>query len=182
MSDDIRADGRGLRRWLVTGALLALVALAAVACGDDKKSSDTASQTTTTTSARSATTVAPATTTTAAAGVVKTASNAQFGTILTDATSGKTLYIRDTDPAGASSCTGNCASIWPPTVLPQGVTTVAAPTGVGGTWTTAARPDDASKLQVVFNGKALYTYASDTAAGQTNGEGVGGIWHVAKAG
>ena len=160
-------------------ALVAITAVAGAACGKDSKSTDTASQASTT-AARPATTVAPATTTTAAP-LVKTATSGALGTILTDPTSGKTLYTRDTDPAGASSCTGNCQATWPALLLPAGVTAPVAPAGVGGTWTAAARPDDATKLQVVRNGKPLYTYAADTAAGDTKGDGIGGVWHVAKA-
>jgi predicted lipoprotein with Yx(FWY)xxD motif len=181
MADDRYAPQRGARRhWLAPVALVAVAALAAVACGDDNKSSDTASQAPTS-AAAPVTTVAATTTTAAAAGAVKTATNSQFGTILTDPASGKTLYTRDSDPAGASACTGNCAATWPPLVLPQGVTSPVAPAGVSGTFASAPRPDDATKLQVVLNGKALYTYSADTAAGETKGDGVGGVWHVAKA-
>jgi predicted lipoprotein with Yx(FWY)xxD motif len=181
MADDTYAPGPGTRRrWLLPVTVVAIAALAAVACGSDKKSSDTASQASTT-AARPVTTLAPVTTSTTAVAAVKTASNSQFGTILTDPASGKTLYTRDSDPAGQSSCTGGCATTWPPLVLPQGVAAPSAPAGVTGTFATAARPDDATKLQVVLNGKALYTYSADTAAGDTKGDGVGGVWHVAKA-
>jgi hypothetical protein len=52
---------------------------------------------------------------------------------------------------------------------------------VSGTFTTFARSDGTT--QVAFNGRALYYFIQDTAAGQTNGEGVvafGGTWHVVK--
>lgn len=172
--------GQRRARWMAATAMVAVAALAAVACGKDDDSKYPAAQSSTTVGAP-ATTVAATPTTAAAAATVKTASNTQFGTILVDPATGKTLYTRDTDPAGASSCTGNCAATWPPLVLGQGATAVVGPSGVGGTWATTARPDDASKLQVVFNGKALYLYAADTAPGDTKGEGVGNVWHVAKA-
>jgi hypothetical protein len=35
-----------------------------------------------------------------------------------------------------------------------------------------------SEWEVANNGHPLYTYSGDTAAGQTTGEGVGGVWHV----
>ena len=38
-----------------------------------------------------------------------------------------------------------------------------------------------SKLQVTYNGHPLYTYSGDSAAGQANGEGSGGVWFVVKA-
>jgi len=85
----------------------------------------------------------------------------------------------DKDTTGTSACTGNCAGTWPPLVLQSGASApVAAPglTNLGA----VARPDDATKMQVVWNGKPLYTYAADAAPGDTKGDGVGGIWHVAK--
>jgi secreted repeat protein with Y-X4-D motif len=33
--------------------------------------------------------------------------------------------------------------------------------------------------QVEYNGHPLYNYSGDTAPGQTNGEGIGGMWFVA---
>ena len=45
--------------------------------------------------------------------------------------------------------------------------------------TVAMRPD--GKDQVAAAGQPLYTFAGDTSAGDTNGEGVAGIWHVVKA-
>ena len=164
-------------------AALAMVtvglALGLVGCGSDDKTDTSASQTPTTAAATTPTTVA-ATTTTAAASLIKTATNAQFGTILTDA-AGKTLYTRDTDPAGGSSCTGGCLATWPPLVVPAGSTaTLKAPTGVTAALTSFTRPDT-STTQVLLGGKALYTFSGDAAAGDTKGEGVGNVWHVAKA-
>ncbi|MFN2609065.1 MAG: hypothetical protein ABR511_14430 [Acidimicrobiales bacterium] len=153
-------------------AVVAVAGVALVACSSSSKTS---------TSSPTTAAGAGATTTTTAAATVAVATNAQFGSILTDPASGKTLYTRDTDPAGASSCTGGCASTWPPLVMAAGGSGPQAPNGVSGALTTAARPDDATKLQVLLNGKALYAYAGDSAAGDTKGDGVGGIWHVAKA-
>ena len=39
---------------------------------------------------------------------------------------------------------------------------------------------DDGTMQVTYNGLPLYRFANDTAAGQTNGEGVAGLWSVAK--
>jgi len=38
---------------------------------------------------------------------------------------------------------------------------------------------DANGSQVTYNGHPLYTYSGDTAPGQVNGDGFGGIWFVA---
>ena len=101
---------------------------------------------------------------------IGTGSSATLGTYLTGA-SGMTLYIRTSDPAGGSSCTGGCASAWPPLTVTAGMQPLAG-TGVTGTLATFARSD--GSLQVTYNGRALYYYASDTKPGDTTGQGVGG--------
>lgn len=161
-------------RGLAAVAAVAGLAVVMTACGGNDKPVVSSAQ-------QSATTVAPAVTTTAAPkATVATTSNATFGTIMVDST-GKTLYTFDPDTTSASTCTGSCAATWPPLVLPTGVTAPIAGSGITGL-TVAARPDDATKMQVDWNGKPLYTYAADTGPGDTNGDGVAGKWHVAKAG
>jgi predicted lipoprotein with Yx(FWY)xxD motif len=103
--------------------------------------------------------------------------NAQLGRILADA-GGKTLYTFTNDTAGqASTCTGTCATNWPPLTVASG--SPVAPTGLPGTLTTIARADGA--LQVAYDGMPLYTFINDTAAGQTNGQAVNNVWFVALA-
>jgi len=109
---------------------------------------------------------------------VATATNAKLGTVLVDASS-KTLYMFDNDTGGTSTCKDACAAKWPPLVLQGGATTPVAGPGVSGL-TAVARPDDPTRMQVALNGKPLYTYSLDTAPGDTNGDGVGGVWHAAK--
>ena len=104
--------------------------------------------------------------------------NSSLGTIFVDG-AGKTLYTWDRDSGGQSACTGNCAVTWPPLMLPPGTTAPVAGPGVS-LLTVVARPDDATKLQVVWDGKPLYYYAAYTAPGDVKGDGVGGTWHVAK--
>ena len=48
---------------------------------------------------------------------------------------------------------------------------------MSGTIGSITRPDDGKK-QVTYNGMPLYYFASDTKAGDTNGQGVGDIWWV----
>ena len=157
------------RRFSVVVVLSASLALSMAACGDDDEPVTTAG------GQAPASTAAP---TTAASRPTVATANSSLGTIFVDA-SGKALYTWDRDTTATSSCTGNCAATWPPLVLPAGTTAPVAGPGVGNL-TVAARPDDASKMQVVWNGKPLYTYAGDTAPGEVKGDGVGGTWHVAK--
>ena len=160
-------------RRLAAVVLSASLAMAMAACGDDDDP-----VTTTGGNQPTATTAAPAVTTTAPARPTVAATNSALGTIFVDA-SGRSLYTFDRDAGGTSACTGNCAATWPPLVLPAGTTAPVAGSGVTNL-TVIARPDDATKMQVAWNGKPLYTYAADTAPGDVKGDGVGGNWHVAK--
>jgi predicted lipoprotein with Yx(FWY)xxD motif len=114
-----------------------------------------------------------ATTTTASgstAAIVKAASTSK-GTIL-ETSAGMPLYTL----APGTSCTGQCAAAWPPLTVPTG-TTPKAGAGVTGTLATKAQSNGA--LWVTYNGKALYTFLSDS-SGQVTGDGVAGF-SVAKA-
>ncbi len=164
-------------RRLSAVALGATLALAMTACGSDD-TPVTAGAGAAQAPATTPTTAALATTTTAAPKATVATATTGLGTVFVDA-SGKTLYTFDRDTSPTSSCTGNCAATWPPLVLASGATTAVAGTGVGSL-TVVARPDDATKMQVVWNGKPLYFYAADTAPGDTKGDGVGGVWHAAK--
>ncbi|MGB5326151.1 MAG: discoidin domain-containing protein, partial [Pseudomonadales bacterium] len=86
---------------------------------------------------------------------------------------GLTLYIFDNDPpppAATSNCNGGCATSWPPLLVSDGIASGVA--GLG----TIVRSD--STVQATHNGRPLYYYIGDTASGQTNGDGVGGVWHT----
>lgn len=93
-------------------------------------------------------------------------------TILTNA-QGMTLYYRTSDTA-TSVCSGGCASAWPP-VLTNGSSIPTSSASLPGKLSAVT---DANGSQCAYNGHPLYTFASDTAPGQTNGEGVGGVWFV----
>ena len=93
-------------------------------------------------------------------------------TVLTNA-KGFTLYWFAPDTATRSVCNGSCAQYWPP--VPGHVT---EGPGVTGTLGTITRSDGSS--QATYNGHPLYTYVSDTAPGQANGNNLnvnGGLWH-----
>lgn len=98
------------------------------------------------------------------------------GSYLVDA-KGMTLYLYTKDSAGTSVCTGGCANNWPPlTVSGQ----PSAGTGVTASLLgTITRADGST--QVTYNGHPLYYYKSDSAAGDENGQGVGGVWYVVSA-
>jgi hypothetical protein len=92
-----------------------------------------------------------------------------------------TLYTLSSDPNDGTVCTGTCLTFWPPLLVAAGGSAT-GPAGSTGTFGSFVRADGTA--QVTHDGRALYYFAHDTAAGQTNGEGiqgVGGVWHVALA-
>jgi predicted lipoprotein with Yx(FWY)xxD motif/predicted small secreted protein len=106
---------------------------------------------------------------------VVNASSGPVGAYLTGK-DGLTLYTFKADGANTSTCTGGCAETWQPFVV-TAADTLKAGSGVTGTLTTFARPD--GSMQVAYNGAPLYSFKSDTKAGDTNGQGIGGSWFVA---
>jgi predicted lipoprotein with Yx(FWY)xxD motif len=106
--------------------------------------------------------------------VVKSASTG-VGKVLVGP-NGMTLYTRKTDPANGSGCSGSCADSWPPFLVKTG-TTVKGASGMSGTFGTFAR---SGKRQVTYQGRALYYFAGDSYVGDTNGQGAGNVWYVAK--
>lgn len=91
--------------------------------------------------------------------------------IYTDA-SGMTLYTYDKDEAGKSNCYDKCAANWPPLKAD-------ANAKAEGEWTIVDRTDGTRMW--AYEGKPLYTFTKDKKAGDVTGEGVGGVWHIAKA-
>jgi predicted lipoprotein with Yx(FWY)xxD motif len=106
---------------------------------------------------------------------VATGTSSALGVYLTGA-GGKTLYILTKDTANASGCNGACATNWPPLTVPAGGGATGG-SGVTGTFSTFTRTDGTT--QVAHNGMALYYFAGDTNAGDTKGQGSGGVWFVA---
>jgi len=99
-----------------------------------------------------------------------------LGTIVVGS-AGRTVYRYDADKQGATSsaCTGGCASAWP--AVPAGpVISGAAGGGISGKVGSITGVD--GKPQATLDGWPLYYYAQDAAAGDTTGQGVGGIWWV----
>jgi predicted lipoprotein with Yx(FWY)xxD motif len=104
------------------------------------------------------------------AGVAST----KFGSVIVDG-KGMTAYFfnKDTANSGTSACTGQCATLW------QAITSTSATPSVSGvTATVATITGVAGGKQITINGRPIYTYSKDTAPGDTNGEGVGGLWYV----
>jgi predicted lipoprotein with Yx(FWY)xxD motif len=118
-------------------------------------------------------TVAPAPTSAPApepAGTV-TAGETALGQALTDL-DGRVLYAFTKDSDGTSSCYDDCAATWPALTV-DGPVTVGE--GVEADWLATAEREDGT-TQVTYKGMPLYRFAGDTRPGDTNGQGVGGVW------
>lgn len=144
------------RRTTIAGVFAAGLLATATACGSSGSGSSATSP-----SSSGATTA-----------VVHTTMNAKLGTILVNG-EGFTLYRFDMDTAkpSASHCTGSCATLWPAVPAAdansvQGVDhkLIGSVTGTGGA------------KQLTIDGWPVYTYSADAKAGDTNGQGFGGIW------
>jgi len=104
-----------------------------------------------------------------ASGAIKSMDTAK-GEVLTDA-KGMTLYTFDKDASGTSNCYDACATKWPPLAAEAGA-------AVDGKYTLGDRKDGSKKW--AYDGKPLYLWQNDKKPGDVTGDGVGGVWHVAK--
>ena len=111
--------------------------------------------------------------------LIKLASSTTLGNYLTDK-DGNALYFFSDDANGANNCTGGCTTAWPIFNV-TGLTQDGLSAGLLLTdFSTITTPGGS---QVTYKGWPLYYYAPGgvrEASGKTSGEGVGGIWFVAK--
>ncbi|MER1967438.1 hypothetical protein [Castellaniella sp. GW247-6E4] len=83
-----------------------------------------------------------------------------------------TLYVFDKDTtAGESKCAGGCATNWPPAVADSY-------DKENSHWTIIKRGDGV--LQWAYKGHPLYRWHLDKKPGDTMGDGINAVWHVAK--
>ena len=145
-------------------AIAAIAALAVSGCGNNS-SSGTASASTPKTASGSAATV----------GIAST----DLGKVLVDS-QGRTLYLFAKDKGTMSTCSGTCATDWPP--LRASGKPLAGRGVKSSLLGTTTRTD--GKPQVTYNGHPLYRYVGDQSAGDTNGQGVvafGAGWYALTA-
>jgi predicted lipoprotein with Yx(FWY)xxD motif len=146
---------------LLAGSALAALALAGCTASTTPSTSGAAPS--------SPTSVAPA-----PASKDLTTTTSKLGTIVVDG-KGMTAYMFDKDVAGSgkSNCAGPCAAAWPAIT-----STSTTPSVSGVTGAVATIPGTGGANQITIDGHPIYTFASDKAAGDTNGQGVGKIWWV----
>ena len=107
---------------------------------------------------------------------LRATTNSSLGAIVVDG-AGRTLYRFDKDSASppASNCEGACEKLWPPVL----VGTQISLTGVNRALLGTIKRADGT-VQLTLHGWPLYRYAGDSAPGDVNGEGVGGVWFAAR--
>jgi predicted lipoprotein with Yx(FWY)xxD motif len=110
----------------------------------------------------------------AAAAVDLMTSETSLGSVVVDK-DGMTVYyfLKDTPGSGTSACTGDCLTAWPPVYAESEDVVVDGVTGEVGTIET---PD--GEYQVTIDGRPVYLFAQDTAAGDVNGQGVNDVWYA----
>jgi predicted lipoprotein with Yx(FWY)xxD motif len=154
---------------LLAVALLAVLGFVAAGCGGSSASSAPKGS------------VAGAQHSTSSA-AVKTRKIKGFGVVLVNS-KGRTLYVFMKDAHRHVTCTGSCASFWPPLKWKgSGKPTVG---GAAKSSLVAWDKNPSGGKVVTYSKWPLYTYSGDSAAGQANGWNQnlnGGRWYVISAG
>ena len=112
---------------------------------------------------------------------VKTRKISGLGVVLVN-TKGRTLYVFMKDQHRHVTCTGSCASFWPPLKWKGSGKPKAGGAAKSALLGTDKNP--AGGKVVTYNHWPLYTYAGDSAAGQAKGWNLnvnGGKWYVISA-
>lgn len=102
--------------------------------------------------------------------------DSDLGRILT-AANGMTVYLFvPDDQGGTPTCIDACAESWPPFTVDD------AGQATGGDGVDASllgtTEHPTAGIQVTYNGWPLYFFSGDSAPGDTNGQGQGGVWYV----
>jgi predicted lipoprotein with Yx(FWY)xxD motif len=153
---------------LIAVALFAVLGLVAAGCGGSSSSSMPSGG------------VAGAQHTTSSA-AVKTRRIKNLGVVLVNP-KGRTLYIFVPDHHRHVTCTGTCASFWPPLKWKGSGKPKAG--GAAKSKLLGSDMNPSGGRVVTYNKWPLYTYVGDSAAGQATGQGLnnsGGKWYVISA-
>jgi predicted lipoprotein with Yx(FWY)xxD motif len=101
----------------------------------------------------------------------------RLGKVLVVGASGRTLYLFEGDGKYKSNCTGECAAVWPPLMV-----TGRPSAGRGASRSKIGEIKRGHGHQVTYAGHPLYTFESDSRAGQTSGENVSDFFVVSASG
>jgi len=168
-----------MRNTISAAVIAAGIALAASACSSSMSSNGSTQAPVASSATAQPSSPAAASSGTAAMTIGLQAVSGIDGKFLADG-QGRALYLFMGDKGSTSTCTGACASAWPP------VTASAMPMAGGGVSQsllgTTKRADGTE--QVTYNGHPLYYFAADTGAGMVKGQGskeFGAGWYVLNA-
>jgi predicted lipoprotein with Yx(FWY)xxD motif len=161
--------------------LVVLIIAALAACGPSGGASAPASSPSATTSEAPTDSESPSAEESSPAGsaaagdVTVMVADSEFGEILVDG-EGMVLYgfVPD-EETGESTCYDACAAAWPP--LLEG-DEVMVGEGLDDSAFSLIDRTDGDVQQVKVGGWPLYYFASDTAPGDTNGQGLQDVWYV----
>lgn len=106
---------------------------------------------------------------------VKVVATSGYGKLLATA-GGLTLYHYTDEGRGKIDCKGACAQLWPPLLVKKGAKPVVGSGVVASKLGTLKRPD--GRIQVTYNGFALYRFASDKKVGDLKGQGLEHSWYA----
>ncbi|GAA0729453.1 hypothetical protein Drose_32700 [Dactylosporangium roseum] len=159
-----------MRKYVMTVAAAAAVALSLTACG----AIDLTDRDTTEPAASAGASAAPSASTGKSADTagVKVADTATLGKVVTD-WKGWTLYRfeKDTPKPSKSVCEGECLVKWPAVPYVQDMKIEGVDPKLIGKLT---RGDGTQQLTI--DGWAAYRFAADAKPGDIKGQGVGGVW------
>jgi predicted lipoprotein with Yx(FWY)xxD motif len=116
----------------------------------------------------------------AATGTTISTGTTSLGTVLTDSRGFTLYYFLPEKGSTIGACTGGCLSAWPPLAVTGAPTAAAGATGALAT--VSIMLNGAAATEVTYNGWPLHTFGSDSAPGQTGGNGVEGKWFAAMPG
>jgi predicted lipoprotein with Yx(FWY)xxD motif len=157
---------------LISRALVAIAIAGMIACSSDDEEVDDQSEAVATTEPTAGAVVddiyGPGVTMTVAV------REGELGSYLTGP-DGSALYVFLKDAPDTSNCTGGCLDMWPPLLLAEGASIEAA--GASGVFSSIVT---AAGTQVTYNSAPLYYFAADGLPGDTKGDGVGGVWSLAR--
>lgn len=177
MTSPVRSHRYRVFTWPIAAVACASIVLAA--CGSSSKTSAPP-----VTSAAAPAAAGPTATTGDASNASVTVSAATvhgLGTVLVNG-NGRTLYVLASEKGGKVTCTAadGCTTIWPPAVLPSGMSQGIAGDGVQASLLGTVK-SPSGDVRLTYGGWPLYTFAADTGSDTAKGQGLKdsfGVWWV----
>ena len=168
-----------MRNWIAGAACAAGVILAATACSSSSTSTAASPAASSATAQASSPAVAASSPAASGGTIALRAISGIPGKALVDG-QGRAMYLWEADKSGTSTCTGACATAWPPVTVTG---TPQAGSGVSQAMLGTVKRADGTE-QLTYNHHPLYYFAGDSGAGVAHGQGskaFGAGWYVVNA-